>query len=265
MHLAKYISVAMMALGAAQAKKPKRPVYNASEPKAVNPQAQGACCTTQGGEHACGPNGSEEWFNTGLELPGGWHPPYLNISSLVTISLDDFYKGVGKVCRDSKPVFDEAGKMHNIPPVILALLSFHESKCYLGGWHPWGLIRCFNRSCLKGESKNGECLYPVTINMECAARNLRHWLDASDDNIIYALGAYDGWWAHGPGPNNNQSYVPADRCSPEGRARNERRRDKLPTNLSWLHNMLNGWFQGHNLTANPELAGRYNNLGNCTD
>ncbi|KAJ4148184.1 hypothetical protein LMH87_002665 [Akanthomyces muscarius] len=263
MHLVTYISTALMAVGMAHAA--RRPKFNVSEPKATNPQAQGACNTTRGGEQACGPNGSEAWFNTGLETDEGWQPPYLNVSSVVTISLDDFWKGVGKRCYDYRPNLVLPGREYNINPVILAALALQESDC--DSLHRgYGLTRCVNRNCPKGSSNNGKCQYPLEINGQCAARNLRQWLDGSNGNILVALGKWDSWFIAGSGLNRNKGFTAEYPCSDEGKVQNALRRDQSPPNLSWLHDTLNGWFQGHNMSGPAkDLRGKFADRGNCTN
>ena len=62
----------------------------------VNPEAKGATPDVRKGS---GPNGSQEWMNRGIKKPTGWDPPFLSLHSLVHISKEEFYKGVGKKCK----------------------------------------------------------------------------------------------------------------------------------------------------------------------
>ncbi|TQS33671.1 hypothetical protein Golomagni_05975 [Golovinomyces magnicellulatus] len=95
---------------------------------ALNPDAKGACEPTKGGANACGPNGSQAWLNTGL-TGNGWEPPYLDINKIAHISLDDYYKKVGKPCAQYDQYFKAAGKKYNIDPAILAFIAMQESSC----------------------------------------------------------------------------------------------------------------------------------------
>ncbi|OAQ97615.1 hypothetical protein LLEC1_04225 [Akanthomyces lecanii] len=260
-----YLQAAILAAGMADAaKKPKLP--DPLEPRPMNPEAEGACAVVQGGEHACGPNGCESWLNRGLETEGGWNPPYLNISSLVTIPIKEWYAGTGgDRCENLRLLWNLPGKTYNIPPILLAVLGYQESACDPLHRH-YGVLRCKKGTCPNGDKKD-KCEYPLETNADCAARNLRRWLDDSNDNIIYALGKYDDWFTAGCGRDDDDKRFTTDyRCSDEGRLRNEKRRDKRPPNLSFIHDTLNGWLQGHNLTdpAHP-LRGKYSHLGNCTN
>lgn len=79
------------------------------------PDARGPCFPTQGGDNSCGPNGSEDWLNSGLE-GDRWNPPFLDINSLAYISTEDFYNGVGGRCRQYDEYFQNSGRKYNIDP-----------------------------------------------------------------------------------------------------------------------------------------------------
>lgn len=92
----------------------------------VNPDAEGACDDTHGGQYACGPNGSEAWLNTRLDGEG-WNPPLLDINSLKHISLEDYYNGVGSSCAQYERYFKSSGERYNINPAILAFFAMQLS------------------------------------------------------------------------------------------------------------------------------------------
>lgn len=116
---------------------------------AINPDAQGACDPPRGGKDACGPNGSEEWLNTGLTDSRGWNPPFLDINNLSHISLEDYYAGVGKTCKQYDAAFKASGAKYGVDPAILAFIAMQESSCNAdaGGSTP-GLSRSCPCNCL---------------------------------------------------------------------------------------------------------------------
>jgi hypothetical protein len=95
----------------------------------TNPDSQGACDPPQGGANACGPNGSEEWLNTGLTDSNGWNPPFLDINDLVHISLEEYYAGVGAPCQLYDDAFQASGSKYGVDPAILAFIAMQESSC----------------------------------------------------------------------------------------------------------------------------------------
>jgi hypothetical protein len=85
----------------------------------INPDAQGATSDVEVGS---GPNGSEDWFNTGID-GDGWNPPFLSLDSLVHISTDEFYAGVGSACQQYDQYFQSAGSQYGVDPAILASIG----------------------------------------------------------------------------------------------------------------------------------------------
>lgn len=155
----------------------------------VNPDAEGACETTQGGADACGPNGSERWLNTGID-GDGWEPPFLDINNLSHISLDEYYGKVGSNCAQYDEFFQSSGAKYDIDPAILAFIAMQESSCNAdaGGPTP-GLMQCAPGNCQNGQDN---CQYPIQDNVDCGAWVLRSGLDNNDGNAVKALGAYNG-------------------------------------------------------------------------
>lgn len=222
---------------------------------ATNPKAQGACSPTKGGANACGPNGSEAWLNTGV-TSDGWKPPFLDINSLSHISLDQYYNGVGKNCKKYDQYFKSSGKKYNIDPAILAFLAMQESSCDAdeGGPTP-GLMQCDPSNCQNGKKS---CQYPIQDNVDCGAHVLRAGLDNNGGNAIKAIGSYNGWFTSGSGLNGNKGLTEKYPCSSEGK------RHGLPQNLNYIHETLNGWFQGYDMYGKDSgLKGKYNCQGNC--
>lgn len=227
---------------------------------AVAQSPEGACNPTQGGaDGACGPNGSEEWLNTGLG-DNGWEPPYLDINNLTHISLDEYYGGVGSGCAQYDEFFKSSGDKYNIDPAILAFIAMQESSCNAdaGGPTP-GLMQCHPGNCQNGQDN---CQYPIQDNVDCGAYYLRSALDRADGNAVRALGSYNGWFvaADNTGMNGGRGITEDYPCSSEGQG------NGYPQNLDYLHEVLNGWFQGYDIYgADAHLGGYYDCQGSCSD
>ncbi|KAH8892484.1 hypothetical protein GQ53DRAFT_840867 [Thozetella sp. PMI_491] len=223
----------------------------------TNPAATGACSPTRGGANACGPNGSEAWLNSGLK-GNGWNPPFLDINKLTHISLSEYYTGVGKPCQKYDQYFQSSGKKYNIDPAILAFLAMQESSCDAneGGPTP-GLMQCDPANCQNGQSS---CQFPIQDNVDCGAWVLRSALDASGQNAVHAIGSYNGWFNadDGWGLNGGRGITEGYPCSGEGQS------NGLPQNLNYIHETLNGWFQGFDMYGDDQdLDGSYNCQGFC--
>ncbi|KAG9252430.1 extracellular soluble lytic transglycosylase [Emericellopsis atlantica] len=224
----------------------------------VNPNAQGPCNPTKGEGGFCGPNGSEEWLNSGLG-DDGWNPPYLDINELSHISLEEYYGGVGSNCAQYDEFFKSSGQKYNIDPAILAFIAMQESSCNAdaGGPTP-GLMQCAPGNCYEGQG--GSCQYPIQDNVDCGAWVLRDYLDSSDGNAVRALGRYNGWFtaADNTGLNGGKGLTEGYPCSGEGQS------NGVPQNLDYLHEVLNGWFMGYDMYgSDSNLGGYYNCQGNC--
>lgn len=223
----------------------------------TNPDATGACEPSQGGADACGPNGSEAWLNTGID-GDGWDPPFLDINSLSHISLDDYYGDVGSSCAQYDEYFQSSGSKYNIDPAVLAFLAMQESSCNAdeGGPTP-GLMQCDPGNCQNGQDS---CQYPIQDNVDCGAWVLRTALDDNDGNAVRALGAYNGFFTAGSGLNGGKGLTQDYPCSSEGQS------NGAPQNLDYLHETLNGWFQGLDVYGDDSyIDGSYACTGNCGD
>lgn len=223
----------------------------------TNPNAEGACNPTQGEGGFCGPNGSEEWLNTGLG-EGGWEPPFLDINSLAHISLEEYYGGVGSACAQYDEFFQAAGDKYGIDPAILAFIAMQESSCNAdaGGPTP-GLMQCDPGNCQNGQ---GSCQYPIQDNVDCGAWVLQSALERAEGNAVRALGSYNGWFtaADNTGMNGGRGLTEDYPCSEEGIS------NGVPQNLDYMHEVLNGWFQGYDIYGGDSgLGGYYNCQGSC--
>lgn len=219
---------------------------------------EGACTPTQGGDGACGPNGSETWLNSGLSSDG-WSPPYIGIDDISHIPLEDYYNGVGSNCAQYDAAFKSSGEKYNIDPAILAFIAMQESSCNADADSPTpGLMQCAPGNCYEGQG--GDCKYPVEDNVDCGAWVLRTYLDAADGNALRALGRYNGWFTaeDNTGLNGGRGLTESYPCSEEGQA------NGVPQNLDYIHEVLNGWFQGYDIYGDDsDKGGYYNCRGAC--
>ncbi|KAI1818238.1 glycoside hydrolase family 23 protein [Poronia punctata] len=227
---------------------------------AVNEDAEGACDPPQGGENACGPNGSEAWLNTGLTDSTGWNPPFLDINNLSHISLEEYYAGVGATCAQYDDAFKSSGEKYGIDPAILAFIAMQESSCNAdaGGPTP-GLMQCEPTNCPNGQ---GSCQYPVEDNTDCGAKVLADALEAAGGNAVRALGAYNGWFTAedwGASMNDGNGLTVDYPCG-------KGQEHGAPQNLDYLHETLNGWFQGKDIYGGDAyLDGTYACAGSCNN
>ncbi|KAL6863337.1 hypothetical protein ACO1O0_003586 [Amphichorda felina] len=225
----------------------------------VNPNAEGACNPTQGGDGACGPNGSEQWLNTGID-GDGWEPPFLDINNLTHISLEEYYNGVGSGCAQYDEYFQSSGSKYDIDPAILAFIAMQESSCNADADGPTpGLMQCEPANCQNGQDN---CQYPIQDNVDCGAWVLRSALDNADGNAVRALGSYNGWFtaADNTGLNGGRGLTEGYPCSQEGQDHG------VPQNLDYIHETLNGWFQGYDMYGSDSgLGGYYNCENNCNN
>ncbi|KFY25827.1 hypothetical protein V493_04427 [Pseudogymnoascus sp. VKM F-4281 (FW-2241)] len=192
------LAALLVATGDAQSKNPGL---------GVNSHAEGA---TEEVTPGAGPNGSEDWLNTGL-TGNGWEPPHLALEDVIHISRPDFYAGVGSRCQQYDSYFQKGGDGHGIDPVILAIIAMQESSCNAdaGGPTP-GLMQV---SC--ANYPNGVCTDSIQDNVDAGANYLRGQLDAANGNAVSAFGKYNGWFTAGLGLNGNRGLTTDYPCSEE--------------------------------------------------
>ncbi|CAI7677045.1 hypothetical protein N7533_000251 [Penicillium manginii] len=216
-----------------------------------NPKAEGA---TDKVTSKTGPNGSEDWLNTGI-TGGGWKPPYLALEDIYHISLDTFYDGIGSPCKKYDNYFQSAGSKYSIDPVILAVLAMQESSCNAdaGGPTP-GLMQV---SC--ENYPNGKCTDSIQDNVNAGANYFHGQLKETGGNAIQAFGRYNGWFVAGSGLNQNKGLTEDYPCSSEGRSNGE------PQNLDYVHQVLNGWLLGLDVYGDDNWIGTYKCDQKCGD
>ncbi|GLI74772.1 hypothetical protein PoHVEF18_003020 [Penicillium ochrochloron] len=214
-----------------------------------NPKAQGA---TDDVTPSTGPNGSEDWLNTGITSTG-WTPPYLALSDVLHISLSQFYSTIGSPCAQYDQYFQSASSKYSIDPVILAVIAMQESSCNASAGGPTpGLMQV---SC--DNYPNGVCTDSIQDNVDAGTNYLKSQLDAAGGNAIQAFGAYNGWFTAGSGLNGNRGLTVDYPCSEEGKA------NGVPQNLDYLQQVLNGWLMGLDVYGDDSWIGTYRCDQNC--
>ncbi|KAF3407134.1 hypothetical protein DPV78_001761 [Talaromyces pinophilus] len=215
----------------------------------VNSKAQGATeQVTPGG----GPNGSEDWLNTGID-GDGWNPPFMALDDIIHVDLNTFYNGFGSSCQQYDQYFQSAASQYDVDPVILAIIAMQESSCNAdaGGPTP-GLMQV---SC--DNYPNGVCTDSIQDNVNAGTNYLVSQLSAFNGNAIEAFGSYNGWFTAGNGLNNNQGLTTGYPCSSEGQSNGE------PQNLDYLQQIFNGWMMGLDVYGDDSWIGEYHCAGQC--
>ena len=134
-----------------------------------------------------GPNGNIDWLNCGINN-GGWNPPYVQISDLITQDLatalnsgnspftacsafiDQFYQ-YGQQFNSESRIFSpflllspDICILYLVPPIMLASFAMQESSCNpntVGGAGEQGLMQLTVDKC--GEAPGGNCQDVVSL------------------------------------------------------------------------------------------------------
>ncbi|KAH8696114.1 transglycosylase SLT domain protein [Talaromyces proteolyticus] len=215
----------------------------------VNSHAQGA---TEEVTPGAGPNGSEDWLNTGIN-DGGWNPPFMALDDLILVDLQTYYSGVGQACQQYDQYFQSAGKQYNVSPVILAIIAMQESSCNANAGGPTpGLMQV---SC--DNYPNGVCTDSIQDNVDAGTNYLVSQINSSNGNAVQAFGSYNGWFTAGNGLNNNKGLTADYPCSSEGQSNGE------PQNLDYIQQIFNGWMLGLDVYGDDSWIGTYKCAGSC--
>lgn len=59
----------------------------------------------------------------------GWNPPYLGLSDIQAIDINDFYSGAGSSCQQYSQNINTAANNGNVPEAIVAAIAMQESSC----------------------------------------------------------------------------------------------------------------------------------------
>lgn len=198
------------------------------------------------------PNGAEAWLNCGISksnVASPWTPPNgVTINDLAYVSLEDAIAGnsVWEPCKPYVYLFEKWGVELGIPPIMLASFAMQESTCNAdcvgdsGG--AFGLMQITEDKCDGRDAT--DCADP-DFNVETGAKYFASQLSAYNDNVLTALGQYNGWYA-------GLTYAAATAAATGSCC-------ECQNNLDYLHQFLNGWMLGK---TGYEL-GSFGNLDSC--
>ena len=95
-------------------------------------------------------------------------------------------------------------------------------------------------------------------NVDAGAKELKDHLQQYDNNIIQALGQYNGWFTAGDESADSGKGLTEDYpCSAAGKGNGD------PQNLDYLQETPNGWFQGLDVYGSDSFIGTYQCAGSC--
>ncbi|GAA5866437.1 hypothetical protein JCM3774_004683 [Rhodotorula dairenensis] len=184
-----------------------------------------------------GPNGSEKWLNCGLSKAkpdSPWTPPFIKLSQIRTVSLEDALAmdwSVYTACMPFVSLFEKHAEANGVPPILLAAFAMQESSCRpdtmgdAGG--AYGLMQITEDKC--GSAPGGDCRDP-SYNVKTGAAYFAQVLKEHDENLLLALGAYNGWY-------DGLTFAKATAARTTSCC-------ECQNNLDYHHAMLNGWLQG---------------------
>ncbi|KAN0090923.1 glycoside hydrolase family 23 protein [Tylopilus felleus] len=199
-----------------------------------------------------GPNGNIDFLNCGL-TSGGWTPPLLHITDIVTVKLSQVAYNPGSAfspCQDFVPIFEKYGQQYGIPAVMLAAFAMQESSCIpttVGGAGEQGLMQITADKC--GGAPGGNCQDP-DFNIQQGAQFFSQTLNGVNGDLLQAIGHYNGWY-------KGLTYEEATAAAQNGNCHEQ-------NNLDYLHQYLNGWLQDVNSYDHDPPLGKYFNLDVCS-
>ncbi|SCV70696.1 BQ2448_3458 [Microbotryum intermedium] len=203
----------------------------------------GASGATESITKSSGPNGAESWLNCGFSPSNpnsGWTPPYIKISQLRAISMEEALAMPNSVFSACKPyvyLFEKYGSQLGLPPILIASIAMQESSCNAGtmgdNGGAWGLMQITTDKC--GGAPNGNCADP-DYNVGTGARYLKGLLDQQNGDVLVSLGMYNGCAAVYDRRYRGLTYYGAtkikDSCF------------QCQNNGDYHQQLLNGWMQG---------------------
>ncbi|KAK7053476.1 hypothetical protein VNI00_004102 [Paramarasmius palmivorus] len=195
-----------------------------------------------------GPNGNLYWLNCGLEDSSGWRPPFIKMSDIQFVDLNDALKDSNSpfhACQAFTDLFYKHGNENGIPPIVLASFAMQESSCNpqtTGGGGEAGLMQLTHEKCV-GTS---DC-YEPDFNIGTGARFFKTLLDNNGGDVLTSVGNYNGWYK-----GMTKDAATAARNSACCRCQQ---------NLDYIFQTVNGWWQ--NVNAYSNHLGAYFNLDVC--
>jgi hypothetical protein len=195
-----------------------------------------------------GPNGQEKWLNCGVD-GGGWNPPHVTPDDVIFVELADALKMSNspfKACSPYLKFFQASGDKYNLPDIFLASIALQESSCNpKANAGTLGLMQITTDKC-EGRSESA-CEDPE-FNIDAGAKYLSNTLAANGNNLVLALGTYNGWY-------KGMTVGDATKAAKQGHC-------AWQQNLDYIMQTLNGWMQGEDAYALG--LGSYKNVNNCT-
>jgi soluble lytic murein transglycosylase-like protein len=147
---------------------------------------------------------------------------------------------VFSACSDYLDLFNQYGGSTGIPPILLAAIASQESGCDPNARGPngeYGLMQITPDKC---PVQDDSCLVPST-NIQIGANYFADVVNGNGGNLAFALGQYNGWY---PGLTEDE----ADSAATCGARQN----------LDYLHMVFNGFMQGVDPRANPQMGTFFN-------
>ncbi|KAI5450687.1 hypothetical protein NCC49_002698 [Naganishia albida] len=172
------------------------------------------------------PNGSEDWINCNMK-GSGWTPPHVTVEQLRVGDATALKSQYPACSQDLLDIMSQVSHETSIPAQLLLSIAIRESACNVnarGGGGEVGLMQVAANRCPNGDI--GSCHQPYN-NIRLGADILREKLASADNNILQALGMYNGWM---PGMTFDEAHNSAQ-CS------HNRNRD-------YVHSIVNGFMQG---------------------
>lgn len=198
-----------------------------------------------------GPNGNIDWINCGI-TDGGWRPPVVHISDIVTVDLSSALKDSSspfQACTPYASIFEKYASQFKVPPILLASFAMQESTCNpktIGEGGEQGMMQISQDKC--AGAPNGDCLDP-DFNIMAGSKFFADTLNGNNGDLLLTIGEYNGWFG---GLTVSQATAAANttccRCQ---------------NNLDYIHQFLNGWCQNVDAYSHDPPLGKYFNLNDC--
>ncbi|KAG8960892.1 hypothetical protein FRC05_006535 [Tulasnella sp. 425] len=196
----------------------------------------------------CGPNKNSN---------SKWTPPYVTMSNVITVSLDDAlgqanspYKACDKYLDTFKSI--AASTTVNgvtMPPIMLAAFAMQESTCNpqeRGEGGEVGMFQLSQDKCPGGKASYA-CNDPDT-NTQIAAKYIKSQIENdANGNVFLITGNYNGW-------STDMSYYTAIKAATSSCCR-------CHNNLDYVFQFWGGWMLG--VDAYDKGLGEYFNLKVC--
>ncbi|PWN36519.1 lysozyme-like protein [Meira miltonrushii] len=194
------------------------------------------------------PNGKIGFLNCGLNTPGGWDPPPVQLKQVKVMPGPQAIKQPAfKACAKYYKHFKAASDKYGIPEIVLMSFAMQESSCkpYTHGANgEIGMMQVTPQNCKDLGVQPQDSWDPHT-NVDLGARMFMKNLNQSGGNVLLAVGSYNGW----------------EKGMTKQSAENTQYGCMAQKNLDYLNQFMNGWIQGKDGHSKEFLV--YNNLAKC--